>query len=472
MLSPATTRALTRTVSHLVLAGDNPLAPPGRSAAAAAPSSRQAVSNPSPAQVPLSTWLASVGRETDVERGYQIKHVAGGAGHQLVSYRNYEGFDRIFALGRNEAGQLGVGFASQEGTRALVEGFEGDQVLAVRAGVQSSYILVRDGDSTRLYSMGNLARGRLGHATMTSSFNESESAAGEEPRLHLVPRATAVTLPPEIGPIKQIEAGFEHVLLLTESGDVYGTGCNTDGQIGLGDASGDVVGFTKIALPSEIVQEGGVARICAGADTSALVTESGRVWTWGNSEYAQALHDRKIDQILRPLAIDDSFVPPNRRLVDYRCGGSFALALDDRGSVYTAGFGALGLGASVLRSPRPRRVDALEGQGIERIRAGWGYAAAIRDAGPESAIFTWGLNSTHGRLGLGTLASSRRSFDPTKPPAVNMHVHVPEEVALPLRELGLDGTVAGRESVRWRLGEVELAMEGLWVGIEAEEDVD
>ncbi len=53
-----------------------------------------------------------------------------------------------------------------------------------------------------------------------------------------------------------------------------------------------------------------------------------------------------------------------------------------------------------------------------------------------------------------------------------MHVHVPEEVALPLRELGLDGTVAGRESVRWRLGEVELAMEGLWVGIEAEEDVD
>jgi hypothetical protein len=167
MLSPATTRALTRTVSHLVLAGDNPLAPPGRSAAAAAPSSRQAVSNPSPAQVPLSTWLASVGRETDVERGYQIKHVAGGAGHQLVSYRNYEGFgtipslacgprphshadplprpDRIFALGRNEAGQLGVGFASQEGTRALVEGFEGDQVLAVRAGVQSSYILVRDG---------------------------------------------------------------------------------------------------------------------------------------------------------------------------------------------------------------------------------------------------------------------------------------------------------------------------------------
>lgn len=139
--------------------------------------------------------------------------------------------------------------------------------------------------------MGNLARGRLGHATMTSSFNESESAAGQEPRLHLVPRATAVALPPEIGPIKQIEAGFEHVLLLTESGDVYGTGCNTDGQIGLGDASGDICGFTQIDLPSEVVQEGGVARISAGADTSALVTESGRVWTWGNSVRHPNLRD-------------------------------------------------------------------------------------------------------------------------------------------------------------------------------------
>ncbi|GAA5975842.1 hypothetical protein JCM10908_005298 [Rhodotorula pacifica] len=464
-------RTSTRSLSHLLLAGWNPLAPPGRSQAAQSGPDRQAVSNPTLAAVPLSTWLASVGREADVEGGYRIAHVAGGAGHQLVSYKNYEGIDRIFALGRNEAGQLGVGFASQEGTRALVEGFEGEEVLAVKAGIQSSYILVRDGDSTTLYSMGNLARGRLGHASITSSFVESESSAGEEPRQHLLPRATAVSLPPNIGRIKQLEAGFEHVLLLTESGEVFGTGCNTDGQIGLGDASGDATGFTKIDLPRGIEQEGGVARICAGADTSALVTESGRVWTWGNSEYAQAMHGRKIDQILRPLEIDHSFLPSNRRIVDYHCGGSFALALDDRGSVYSAGYGALGLGESGLRSAKPRRIEALEGEGIGRIRAGWGYAAAVRDAGTDSAVFTWGLNSLHGRLGLGTLASSR-SFDANKPPAVSMHVHVPQRVALPLRELGLDGTAVGREGVRWRVGEVELAMEGMWVGIEAEEDVD
>lgn len=50
-----------------------------------------------------------------------------------------------------------------------------------------------------------------------------------------------------------------------------------------------------------------------------------------------------------------------------------------------------------------------------------------------------------------------------------MHVYKPQEVKLPLRELGLDGTVGGRENVRWKLGEVELGMEGMWIGLDVSE---
>lgn len=88
----------TRTVSHLLLAGCNPLAPPAQAQAQrlqraqASSTDRQAVSNPHLRPVPLATWLASVGREHDVHGGYRIAHVAAGAGHQLVSYTNYEGF--------------------------------------------------------------------------------------------------------------------------------------------------------------------------------------------------------------------------------------------------------------------------------------------------------------------------------------------------------------------------------------------
>ncbi|BGP06475.1 hypothetical protein JCM10049v2_002297 [Rhodotorula toruloides] len=465
-----------RSLSHLLLAGFNPLASTASSSFQG--QARESLSTPSLSPVPLSGWLAAVGREADVidplARPYSLRPggIAGGAGHSLVTYRNWEGTDRIMALGRNEAGQLGVGFASQEGTRGLVEGFEGEEILSVRAGVQATYVLVRDEDRTILYSSGNLARGRLGQPARYPPPDTTEDT--DAPRQHTLPRATVVELPEGAGRIKQIETGFEHLLVLTENGQVFGTGCNTDGQLGLASASSDIYQLTRLPLPREIDKEGGVERISAGADTSAFITKSGKVWTFGNSEYCQAMHGQKIDQIVSPLPIDSSFLPSNRRIVDYRCGGSFALALDDRGSVYSAGYGALGLGKDKLQSQKPQRIDSLRGARINRIKAAWGYAAAVRDAEDSSALFTWGLNTVHGRLGLGALPHSSSSGPPNPhaPPAVPMHVYEPQEVKLPLRELGLDGTVGGRESVRWTLGEVELGTEGMWVGLDVSEELE
>ncbi|GAA5949831.1 hypothetical protein JCM21900_004216 [Sporobolomyces salmonicolor] len=470
----------TRTLSHLLLAGHNPLSPPSAYGSSSSSRLRQSPSNPTLTPVPLSAWLCSVGREPDAAAGYRLlpRGVAAGAGHSLLAYRNYEGVDRLVAVGRNEVGQLGVGFASQEGTRGLVEGFEGEAVLAAKAGVQSSYLLVEeDRDTTSLYSMGNLARGRLGHPQLFPPSTPLEPHV--EPTQHLLPRATLVPVPPEVGRIKQLEVGFEHLLVLSESGEIWGTGCNTDGQLGLGTSVlSDVYELTKLLLPPEIVEhEGGVARISAGADTSALITQSGKVYTWGNSEYAQAFHGGKIDQIHSPLLIaHECFLPPSRRIVDFQCGGSFALALDDRSDVYSCGFGALGLTSSRLSTLTPTRIDPLSGQGVTRIRARFGYAAAVRDAGPASAIWTWGLNNLYGRLGVGSVGPARGGggggggrFDPAAPPRVQMHVYEPSEVEVPLRALGLDRAPSGASASEWRFGAVELGEEGMWVALEVDE---
>lgn len=65
---------------------------------------------------------------------------------------------------------------------------------------------------------------------------------------------------------------------------MWGTGCNTDGQLGLGPSVlDDVHEFTRLELPSEVQAQGGVVELRAGADTSALITATGTVWTWGNS---------------------------------------------------------------------------------------------------------------------------------------------------------------------------------------------
>jgi hypothetical protein len=148
--------------------------------------------------------------------------------------------------------------------------------------------------------------------------------------------------------------------------------------------------------------------------------------------------------------------------------------------VYSAGLGALGIGVKTLESTFVQRIDTLEGKGISRIRAGWGWAAAVRgeslpspssicadlstlaDDGNTSSIYTWGLNNIHGRLGVGTLPPS-----PSAAPSNNMLtlanlIHTPTKLILPLEGLEL-GTNAGDQA--WEVGEVECGHEALWVGI-------
>ncbi len=104
-----------RSISHLLLAGHNSLS----GATSASPS------QPGLSPVPFGSWLGSIGRAEDVHNGWRLlpSALASGQGHSLIGYRSL-GVDRSFAVGRNESAQLGLGFASHEGTRGLVEGFE------------------------------------------------------------------------------------------------------------------------------------------------------------------------------------------------------------------------------------------------------------------------------------------------------------------------------------------------------------
>lgn len=117
------------------------------------------------------------------------------------------------------------------------------------------------------------------------------------------------------------------------------------------------------------------------------------------------------------------------------------------------GFGALGLGHDRLEAVSPQRVDALEGHAISRVRAGWGYAFAVSDEG--KAVHAWGLNNSHGRLGVGAAATGTRTR------AVQTHVFSPRKLELPVHFLGLSG-----EDARWRVGEVEPGYDTLWVELQ------
>ena len=149
--------------------------------------------------------------------------------------------------------------------------------------------------------------------------------------------------------VKEIRAGFEHAVALSEDGEVWASGIGTDGQLGCGDDF-DRHAFSRLSLPSQLAEEG-VAAVEAGADTSAILSSQGNLWTFGNSvgrdaicsisgssssysyllaqEYAQAFQGHKIDRVLQPMPIDASALE-GARVASFKTGGSFSLLLDGK----------------------------------------------------------------------------------------------------------------------------------------------
>lgn len=87
---------------RLFLAGLNPFLPP----------TARYASSPSFREIPVHEWLASLGLDTSSADEVEITHIAAGHGHALIAYR-YQGSEAVFAIGRNESGQLGIGYNSQ-----------------------------------------------------------------------------------------------------------------------------------------------------------------------------------------------------------------------------------------------------------------------------------------------------------------------------------------------------------------------
>eukprot|EP01035_Chromulina_nebulosa_P021231 gene21231-27507_t len=86
-----------------------------------------------------------------------------------------------------------------------------------------------------------------------------------------------------------IACGFGHALAMTSDGRVYGWGLNKHGQLGLGDTDTRYKPFAQSSsydIPK-------ARSLCADGNSSALVDESGRLFTWGSTASDRLLHSRK-----------------------------------------------------------------------------------------------------------------------------------------------------------------------------------
>ncbi|KAJ3584438.1 hypothetical protein NHX12_014933 [Muraenolepis orangiensis] len=202
------------------------------------------------------------------------------------------------------------------------------------------------------------------------------------------------------GPIKMLAAGSNTSAALTEDGKLFMWGDNTEGQIGLGQES-------NACTPREVSVGQSVAWVSCGYYHSAFVTAAGGLYTFGERDSGKLglgpdkLPGHRAPQLVRGIT---------GRVTQVACGGGHTVAHTEEG-VYTFGlgqFGQLGHGTFVFESSLPHTVDHFRRGRAARVSCGENHTAVITESG---LLYTFG-DGRHGKLGLGE-ENFTNQFKPT-----------------------------------------------------------
>ncbi|XP_054901607.1 X-linked retinitis pigmentosa GTPase regulator-like isoform X2 [Poeciliopsis prolifica] len=192
------------------------------------------------------------------------------------------------------------------------------------------------------------------------------------------------------GPIKTLAAGSNTSAALTEGGKLFMWGENSEGQIGLGKRS-------QATRPLEVSVGRPVSWVSCGYYHSALVTADGALFTFGERDSGKlGLRPEQLAGHRVPQRVESITEP----VLQVACGGSHTVALTDGGDVYSFGlgqFGQLGLGTFVFESQLPRPVQRFQTGRPTRVTCGESHTAVLTDTG---LLYSFG-DGRHGKLGLG-----------------------------------------------------------------------
>uniref|UniRef100_A0A8C7CE59 X-linked retinitis pigmentosa GTPase regulator n=1 Tax=Oncorhynchus kisutch TaxID=8019 RepID=A0A8C7CE59_ONCKI len=202
------------------------------------------------------------------------------------------------------------------------------------------------------------------------------------------------------GPIKMLAAGSNTSAALTESGTLFMWGDNTEGQIGLGKES-------SALTPQEVTVGQPVAWVSCGYYHSAFVTVDGGLYTFGECDSGKLglatgqLDGHRMPQLVKGIT---------DQVTQVACGGGHTVAVTEE-DLYTFGlgqFGQLGQGTFIFEARLPRAVENFRKGRVRQVMCGENHTAVISDNG---LLYTFG-DGRHGKLGLGE-ENFTNQFKPT-----------------------------------------------------------
>ncbi|XP_067401216.1 X-linked retinitis pigmentosa GTPase regulator isoform X1 [Emydura macquarii macquarii] len=279
------------------------------------------------------------------------------------------GNGKLYMFGSNNWGQLGLGTKNTINKPTCVKALKPEKVKLAACGRNHTLVYTERG---HVYAAGGNSEGQLG-------LGDTE----ERSTFQLISFFTNQYK------IKQLATGSYTSAALTEDGQLFVWGDNSEGQIGL-------AGEASVCVPCQVDVGKPVSWVSCGYYHSALVTRDGELYTFGEPE------NGKLG--LLPEQLKNNRVPQPvpgilERVNKVACGGEHTVALTET-NVYTFGlgqYGQLGHGTFIFETSVPKTVEHLKRHKICNIACGENYTAVIADNG---LMFTFG-DGRHGKLGLG-----------------------------------------------------------------------
>ncbi|KAM9042964.1 LOW QUALITY PROTEIN: X-linked retinitis pigmentosa GTPase regulator [Megaptera novaeangliae] len=290
------------------------------------------------------------------------------------------GNNKLFVFGSNNWGQLGLGSKSTVNKPTRVKALKPEKVKFAACGRNHTLVSTEGG---KVYAAGGNTEGQLG-------LGDTE----ERNTFHLISFFTSQHK------IKQLSAGSNTSAALTEDGELFMWGDNSEGQIGLQN-------ITSICVPHQVTIGKPISWISCGYYHSAFVTTEGELYTFGEPEYGKLglpgklLINHRVPQLVPGIP---------QKVIQVACGGGHTVVLTEN-AVYTFGlghFGQLGLGTFIFETSEPKAIENIKDQKISYVFCGENHTALITDLG---LMYTFG-DDRRGKLGLG-LESFANQFVPT-----------------------------------------------------------
>ena len=191
--------------------------------------------------------------------------------------------------------------------------------------------------------------------------------------------------------IKAISLGLEHTLILLEDGKVYGGGYNALGQLGLGNNTQLYTSFQQISLLDGL----NIHSINGGDKESFFITNDGNVYATGLNDDGQLGLGNDISYNTPQLISNIS----NLTIGSVSAGYRHTLFLADDGKVYSCGLnddGQLGLGNDISYNT-PQLISDISNLTITAVSASTDHSLFLTHDG---RVYSCGGNRS-GQLGLG-----------------------------------------------------------------------